>query len=92
MKPERQVHADRQPRRTTTIDHDPQALRTARVRRGWRQNALAAYLGVSASTLCEAEKGSRGINPALRVHLASVLDCDPITFAPNEHRTDGSGS
>jgi transcriptional regulator with XRE-family HTH domain len=70
--------------RKTPVDHDPAALREARIRAGWRQRALAEALGVSPSTICEAERGTRGINPKLRVRIANVLNCDAITFEPLE--------
>jgi transcriptional regulator with XRE-family HTH domain len=70
------------PRRITPVDHDPKALREARIRAGWRQGELARELSVSQSVLSEAEKGTRGISPRVRTRLAEVLSCDPITFAP----------
>lgn len=70
------------PRRISPVDHDPQALKQARIRAGRRQGELARELGVVQSVLSEAERGTRGISPAVRVRLAEVLSCDPITFAP----------
>lgn len=66
------------PRRVAPVTHDPEALRWARERAGWRQNALAQQAGISASLLCEAEKGTRGLAPAVLNRLASVLNC-PVT-------------
>ena len=74
----------RRPRRKTPVDHDPRALRQARIRAGLRQGDLARELDISQSVLSEAETGSRGLSPAVRVRLAKLLDCDPITFAPLE--------
>ncbi|WP_433368444.1 helix-turn-helix domain-containing protein [Actinoplanes sp. CA-142083] len=76
----------RQPRRKTPVDHDPRALREARIRAGLRQGDLARELNISQSLLSEAETGTRGINPALRVRLAKFLGCDPISFAPLQVR------
>jgi DNA-binding XRE family transcriptional regulator len=70
------------PRRKTPVDHDPRALREARIRAGRRQGELARELEISWSSLSEAEGGTRGLNPKVRIRLAKVLDCDPITFAP----------
>jgi len=70
------------PRRKTPVDHDPQALREARIRAGLRQRELADQLGVTQSVISEAETGSRGISPAVRLQAAKLLGCDPITFAP----------
>jgi transcriptional regulator with XRE-family HTH domain len=72
------------PRRKTPVDHDPRALREARIRAGLRQGELAREIGVVQSVLSEAENGTRGISPQVRVRLARVLSCDPITFAPVE--------
>lgn len=77
------MQATERPRRKNPVDHDPRALRRARIRAGWQQNQLAHRLGLrSASTLCEAEKGTRGLSPKVRLELAKVLGCDPITFEP----------
>jgi transcriptional regulator with XRE-family HTH domain len=72
----------KRPRRKTPVDHDPKALKRARIRAGLRQFELAAELGISPSTLCEAEKGTRGLRPNVRTELAKRLSCDPISFAP----------
>jgi DNA-binding XRE family transcriptional regulator len=72
------------PRRKTPVDHDPRALREARIRAGRRQGELARELKISWSSLSEAEGGTRGLNPKVRVELAKLLNCDPITFAPLE--------
>lgn len=74
----------RRPRRKSPVDHDPRALREARIRAGLRQGDLARILGVAQSVLSEAESGKRGISPPVRLELAKVLNCDPITFAPLE--------
>jgi transcriptional regulator with XRE-family HTH domain len=66
------------PRRKTPVAHDPAALRWARERAGWRQAPLARELGISPSTLCEAEKGTRGLHPRIINKLAEVLNC-PVT-------------
>lgn len=73
----------KRPRRKTPVDHDPQALRLARIRAGYQQRTLAQELGISPGTLCEAERGTRGINPSVRAKLAKVLNCDAITFEPH---------
>lgn len=78
------MQATKRPRRKTPVDHDPKALKQARIRAGWRQKALASELGISASALCEAEKGTRGLNPVVRTRLANLLACDPISFVPVE--------
>lgn len=72
------------PRRKAPVEHDPLALRQARIRAGWRQGDLAREVGVAQSVLSEAESGARGISPAVRRRVADVLRCDPITFAPSE--------
>lgn len=66
------------PRRKAPVDHDPEALKWARERAGWRQAPLARELGISRSSLCEAEKGTRGLHPAVKNKLAAVLNC-PVT-------------
>jgi transcriptional regulator with XRE-family HTH domain len=71
-----------QPRRKAPVEHDPQALRQARVRAGWRQGDLAREVGVVQSVLSEAERGTRGISSVVRARVAKLLNCDPITFAP----------
>jgi len=70
------------PRRKAPVEHDPRALRQARIRAGWRQGDLAREVGVVQSVLSEAERGTRGISPMVRVKIAKLLNCDPITFAP----------
>jgi transcriptional regulator with XRE-family HTH domain len=70
------------PRRKAPVEHDPLALRQARIRAGWQQGELAREIGVVQSVLSEAERGTRGISPAVRAKVAKVLNCDPITFAP----------
>jgi transcriptional regulator with XRE-family HTH domain len=70
------------PRRKAPVEHDPQALRQARIRAGWQQGDLARAVGVAQSVLSEAERGTRGISPAVRTRVAKFLECDPITFAP----------
>lgn len=72
------------PRRKAPVEHDPRALRQARIRAGWMQGDLAREIGISQSVLSEAESGTRGISPKVRAGLAKVLSCDPITFAPQE--------
>ena len=72
----------KRPRRKCPVEHDPRALREARIRAGWQQQDLARALGIAPSTLSEAEKGTRWLNPRVRVPLAKLLDCDPATFAP----------
>lgn len=72
----------KRPRRKTPVDHDPKALKRARIRAGLRQNELAKLLDISPSTLCEAEKGTRGLHPNVRNEIAKQLSCDPISFAP----------
>jgi transcriptional regulator with XRE-family HTH domain len=70
------------PRRKSPVEHDPEALRKARIRAGWLQGELAREVGVAQSVICEAERGTRGISPPVRARVAKALDCDPITFAP----------
>jgi transcriptional regulator with XRE-family HTH domain len=72
----------RRPRRKTPVDHDPQALKDARIRKGLRQQDLADLAGISQSVISEAENAKRGFSPSIRVKVAKVLDADPITFAP----------
>jgi transcriptional regulator with XRE-family HTH domain len=66
------------PRRKSPVSHKPEALEWARRRAGWRQAALAREVGISRSLLSEAEKGTRGLSPAMLIKLAEVLGC-PIT-------------
>ncbi|BEL07875.1 hypothetical protein Q0Z83_060660 [Actinoplanes sichuanensis] len=73
----------RRPRRKSPVDHDPRKLREARIRAGMQQQELAALIGISPSVISEAERGTRGITPKVRVRLGEVLACDPITFAPS---------
>lgn len=63
------------PRRVASVSHDPQALRWARERAGWRQSHLARAIGVSSSLLCEAEKGTRSLTAAALARAAAVLNC-----------------
>jgi transcriptional regulator with XRE-family HTH domain len=70
--------ATTRPRRVNPVDHDPAALRWARERSGWRQSELARAVGISPSTLCEAEKGTRGLHPKVKAQLAEKLGC-PVT-------------
>lgn len=70
--------ATTRPRRVTPVDHDPEALKWARGRAGWRQAALAREVGISPSLLCEAEKGTRGLAPDVKNRLAAALNC-PVT-------------
>jgi len=72
------------PRRKAPVEHDPRALREARIRAGWAQQDLARAAGVVPSVLSEAERGTRGISATVRVRVAKLLNCDPITFAPLE--------
>lgn len=72
------------PRRKTPVDHNPTALRLARIRRGLQQQELARLVNVVPSVLSEAEHGTRGISPAVRKRVAETLRCDPITFEPVE--------
>jgi len=67
------------PRRKTPVDHNPEALKWARERAGWRQAELAREAGIARSTLCEAEKGTRGLHPATKIRLAQILGC-PVTL------------
>ncbi|MEV6344172.1 helix-turn-helix transcriptional regulator [Actinoplanes sp. NPDC051851] len=67
------------PRRVAPVTHDPAALKWARERAGWRQGALARQLGISASVLCEAEKGTRGLAPSVMNRLAETFQC-PVTM------------
>lgn len=72
------MSATTRPRRKTPVDHDPVALKWARVRSGWRQAQLAREVGISPSLLCEAEKGTRGLHPAIKNKLAAAMNC-PVT-------------
>jgi transcriptional regulator with XRE-family HTH domain len=70
--------ATTRPRRINPVDHDPEALKWARERAGCRQAALARAVGISPGLLCEAEKGTRGLAPAVKNKLAAALNC-PVT-------------
>ena len=72
------MEATTSPRRVTPVDHDPAALKWAREQAGWRQGALAREIGVSRSLLCEAERGTRSLTPAVKTLLARTLGC-PVT-------------
>lgn len=72
------MSATSRPRRKSPVEHDPAALKWARERAGWRQAALAREAGISRSTLCEAEKGHRGLPPGVKNRLAEILKC-PVT-------------
>lgn len=63
------------PRRISPVDHDPEALKWARDRAGWRQAPLARAAGISPSLLCEAEKGTRGLAPNVLTLIAGILNC-----------------
>jgi transcriptional regulator with XRE-family HTH domain len=75
------------PRRLSPVDHDPDALRWARERAGWRQAQLARAVGMSPSLLCEAEKGRRNLRPDLKQKLAEVLNC-PVTVLERKTKTE----
>lgn len=65
----------RRPQLVGPTRHDPEALRFARVAKGWSQSELAAALGCSPSLVCEMEKGTRGATPARLQQIAAVLNC-----------------
>lgn len=85
----RVMPATTRPRRKSPVDHDPQALKWARERAGWRQAALAREVGVAPSTLCEAERGTRGLHPDVKNKLAAVLGCPVTVF---ERKRNGAPS
>jgi DNA-binding XRE family transcriptional regulator len=66
------------PRRIAPVDHDPEALKWARERAGWRATDLARAVGISRSLLSEAEGGTRGLSPAIKNKIAETLNC-PVT-------------
>lgn len=66
------------PRRVAPVDHDPEALKWARERAGWRATDLARAVGISRSLLSEAEGGTRGLSPAIKNKIAETLNC-PVT-------------
>ncbi len=68
------------PRRVAALDHDPAALKQARMQAGWRQRHLAEAVGISVSLLSEAEKGTRGLAPAVLERIAAILGCPAATF------------
>ncbi len=85
----------RRARRVTPVDHNPEALRWLRRQAGIKQAALARRVGVSASLLCEAEAGTRGINADVRARLAQALGCPesvlgPVIAAPRQREAAGS--
>lgn len=65
----------RRPQLVGPTRHDPEALKFARIAKGWSQTELAAALGCSVSLVCEMEKGTRGATPARIKQLAEVLNC-----------------
>jgi transcriptional regulator with XRE-family HTH domain len=73
------------PRRIAPVAHDPEALKWARVRAGWKQAPLARELGISRSLLSEAESGTRGLSPAVINRIAEILNC-PVTVLERKAR------
>jgi transcriptional regulator with XRE-family HTH domain len=60
-------------------------LRTYRLAQGLSRERLAAKAGLSARTIYGIEREGRCPNPATRVVLAAVLDCEPDDLARNDH-------
>lgn len=78
--------ATTRPRRKAPVDHDPAALAWARKSAGWRQAQLAREVGISPSLLCEAEKGTRGLHPAVMKRLAETLRCPVSVLERKDQR------
>lgn len=68
------------PRRISLVDHNADALRRARKRAGWKQFHLAKAVGISASLLCEAERGTRGLSYEVLGRIATVLGCPIVAL------------
>jgi transcriptional regulator with XRE-family HTH domain len=72
-------------------------LRTYRLAQGLSRERLAAKAGLSARTIYGIEREGRCPNPATRVVLAAVLDCEPDDLAhngrdPEANRVPGKAS
>ncbi|MFC0546894.1 helix-turn-helix domain-containing protein [Kutzneria chonburiensis] len=61
------------------LHHDPEALRWARLAKGWKQQELARELGILPTTLCQMEAGTRSAGPRLLPKVAAILGC-PISI------------
>lgn len=57
------------------LDHNPAALRKARLHRQWSQRRLAQEVGITDGYISELENGSRNANPALLLRLCKALRC-----------------
>lgn len=68
----------RWPEHWRPINHDPEAVRSAREARGWSQRRLAQELGKSRSLVCEIEAGTRNANPDLLRQIARLLGVAPM--------------
>jgi transcriptional regulator with XRE-family HTH domain len=55
------------------LDHDPESVTWARVRRGLTKRELAGNLGVAPSLITEIEKGTRNATPPMILRLANEL-------------------
>ncbi|AEV86712.1 hypothetical protein ACWT_5695 [Actinoplanes sp. SE50] len=72
------------PRRISRVEHDHAALKWARKQAGWKQADLAKAVGISASLLCEAEKGTRGLSRKVLTDIAATLRCPVSVFDRKE--------
>lgn len=67
------VQSTRRPQRP--LDHDPGAVKAARVAKGWKQVELAEAVSISPGHMSEIESGTRNAPPWLLVKLAEALAC-----------------
>lgn len=57
------------------LDHDPEALASARRAAGFSQRTLGIAVQKSRSYICEIEAGTRNAHPALLLKIAEVIHC-----------------
>lgn len=59
----------------TPLDHDPEAITSARVEAGLTKRDLARAIGKSESLIGEIERGTRNATPGNLKAIAKVLGC-----------------
>ena len=69
-----------------------QSIRTARVRRGWRQPDLAAKAGVSESTLHAVERGAAGVGVGAYLSAMWALGLLHLAAPLTDPTADEAGS
>lgn len=65
---------------TTTVDHDGDAIRSARQARGLTIPQLAALVGTTRQTISNIERSNKRCSEALFNRIATALDVPPATL------------